>query len=271
MSIDRLAHRLASQRASDPGSQLEFSSIEDGAIEEYYNGQHVSSIGLQFDGTHVAASLSGPKPPTPNRPIVTPGLESLTVRIDGVFLGEDGQPDITVIPNMDFSRFEVHVSRDPEFEAAMATTLKGTVETPRGGEVVISPLAGGETYYVRVVTRSLSGKFSDDSAVASGVPSKPSDIVLTKIDAAQTVIDNVGLALVHAEDGQEKTLDTAINDAAASPVTDARLSEGSLTVWPFQGETVPAGALEPGAVGDSDIADFAIVAKKFNTNRHMIY
>lgn len=64
----------------------------------------------------------------------------------------------------------------------------------------------------------------------------------------------------------------AISDAAASPVTDARLTAGSLTVWPFQGNTVPAGALEPGAVGPSDIADFAVTAKKLSTTRlHIIY
>lgn len=64
----------------------------------------------------------------------------------------------------------------------------------------------------------------------------------------------------------------AIDDAAASPITDERLTEGSLTVWPFQNSTVPAGALEPGAVRSTDIADFAVTAKKFSTNRlHVFY
>lgn len=63
----------------------------------------------------------------------------------------------------------------------------------------------------------------------------------------------------------------AINDAAASPVTDARLKAGSITVWPFTTGTVPAGALAPGAVGSNEIADFSLVAKKFKDDRHRIY
>lgn len=62
-----------------------------------------------------------------------------------------------------------------------------------------------------------------------------------------------------------------INDELALPITDAKLLAGSLTVWPFQNNTIPSGALEPGAVGQSDIADFAITAKKFNDNRHHIF
>lgn len=63
----------------------------------------------------------------------------------------------------------------------------------------------------------------------------------------------------------------AINDAAASPITDARLTAGSLTVWPFQADAIPAGALAPGAVASGDIADFAITVKKLKSDRHHLY
>lgn len=62
-----------------------------------------------------------------------------------------------------------------------------------------------------------------------------------------------------------------INEELALPITDAKLLAGSLSVWPFQESTIPAGALEQGAVGSTDIADFAITAKKFNDNRHHIF
>ncbi len=97
-------------------------------------------------------------------------------------------------------------------------------------------------------------------------------------DAAEAIVvasEDAGAALGAAAAAQQR-IDTevlpAISDAAASPVTDSRLTEGSLTVWPFQANTIPAGALEPGAVRSSDIADFAITAKKFSTNRlHFMY
>lgn len=63
----------------------------------------------------------------------------------------------------------------------------------------------------------------------------------------------------------------AISDAAASPITDARLAAGSLTVWPFQEGAVPAGGLAPGSVGSGEIADFAIAVTKLKSARHHLY
>lgn len=96
-------------------------------------------------------------------------------------------------------------------------------------------------------------------------------------DAAATIVsatEDAAAALGAANAAQERIDDEvlpAISDAAASPVTDARLTE-ALTVWPFQDGTIPAGALEPGAVRANDIADFAVTARKFSTNRlHVFY
>lgn len=58
----------------------------------------------------------------------------------------------------------------------------------------------------------------------------------------------------------------AIDDAAASPITDARFKAGSITVWPFAAGTMPAGS-----VGSHEISDFSLVAKKFKDDRHRIY
>ena len=65
--------------------------------------------------------------------------------------------------------------------------------------------------------------------------------------------------------------DDAISDAAASLVTNDRLREGTLTTWPFVGGAVPEGALAEGSVGDNEIADFAVTARKMKSTRHVLY
>lgn len=63
----------------------------------------------------------------------------------------------------------------------------------------------------------------------------------------------------------------AISDANAIPITSDRFTEDSLSIWPFIQGTVPQGALAPGAVGSDDIADFSLVVRKFNDDRHRLY
>lgn len=77
--------------------------------------------------------------------------------------------------------------------------------------------------------------------------------------------------LVRSNDRIDNEILPAINDAAASPITDARMKPGSITVWPFTTGAVPAGAIAPGAVSSKEIADFSLVAKKFKDDRHRIY
>lgn len=86
-------------------------------------------------------------------------------------------------------------------------------------------------------------------------------------NALNTAVDDLvdGVARIDAE------VLPAITDAAASPVTDSRLVEGSLTKWPFQGGTIPAGALAPGAIAGPEISDFALTVKKFKNDRHHLY
>lgn len=63
----------------------------------------------------------------------------------------------------------------------------------------------------------------------------------------------------------------AINDAAASLVTDERFDPGSLTVWPFIEGTIPSGALAPNSVGSNEIADFSVAVTKLKSTRHHLY
>lgn len=69
----------------------------------------------------------------------------------------------------------------------------------------------------------------------------------------------------------DERITDAINDNNAIPLSDERFDPNSLTVWPFVNGTVPSGALAPGAVGESNIADFAIAVKKLKSDRHHLY
>lgn len=158
--------------------RLAFTSLEpvgdaEANIPEYdVDGNLVALIGAQFDGSHLAASLSGPKPPRPSMPLLTPGKDQITTRFDGIFLNDAGVPDLTVIAPMDFARTEVHASltmpATPD-DYILADSLVGTVESPRGTDFTITPITGGP-WYVWFIARSLSGKYGDPSPVATSTP-----------------------------------------------------------------------------------------------------
>lgn len=63
----------------------------------------------------------------------------------------------------------------------------------------------------------------------------------------------------------------AIIDANAQPITADRFAPNSLDVWPFVQGVVPQGALAPGSVGTSEIADFSIAVRKLKSDRHHLY
>lgn len=275
-TVEWLSKELIEQKKQIKALQnkprLAYSSIENGAIEEYdAGGQLVSIIGKQYDGTHGVVEVASPAPPTPYRAYIIPGVESLTVGWAGTFAGADGEEDLMIVAPLNHDYIEVHVSQDPAFSAVFSDTLRATIYGARGSEAVISPLPA-EPHYIRLVARNKAGKPSEPSWVVSGTPLAMPDPTLTEIDAAEVVIKNAAqMFLDDATGDQPKTVGGAIDDAAASPVTDERLQAGSLTVWPFQDKTVPEGALAPGAVKQDDIADFAIAVKKINSNRHMLY
>lgn len=81
-------------------------------------------------------------------------------------------------------------------------------------------------------------------------------------------IINADLGTVKEEVG---LVDQKISDALAQPITSERFTEDSLTIWPFVQGLIPNGAIAPGAVGSSDLADFVLTARKFNDDRHRLY
>lgn len=160
ITAESLARELADIRRQLGGRsapQLAYSSIEDGGVNEYdRDGAIGSRIGTQFDGSHMAASLNGPTPPTPTAPVVQPVTGGLLVGWDGEYTDAASSP-------MDFARIEVHVGTASGFDATTAATLAGTIETPRGVSVLV-PLPDYAARFVVMATRTLSGKLGARSA-----------------------------------------------------------------------------------------------------------
>lgn len=137
---------------------------------------------------------------------------------------------------------------------ASSTVLLATPEMQElGQEYIAADSIGTEQLIANAVTADILA----DSAVGRGSFDQ---------ELSDTVDD-----LVHGVSRIDDEILPAINDAYASPVTDSRLVEGSLTKWPFVGGSIPAGALAPGAIGNANIADFAIAVTKLKDDRHHVY
>lgn len=179
--IERLARRVVNLETKVnralTSPQLGNSSLENGGkIEEYdEEGQLVSIIGKQPDGTHGAVVVSGPVPPRPAAPQASGGPGLLNYAWGGVFANAaTGEPEETIPAPMDFARVEVHASRVSGFSALTADTLIGTIESPRGSSN--SVVAESGTWYVVLVTRALSGKASMQSLETQAVVQAAPDV-----------------------------------------------------------------------------------------------
>lgn len=170
--VQKLGQRIAQlendlARFKRAGVGLGRSSFEDGSINSYYQGQLSSLFGLQWDGSNGAYAVSGPTPPTPKwgpDSLVEGIVGGIRVRWDGVWEGGS-----TVVAPMGFRHVEVHVDTTPDFSGLLFSTLKTTIHSARGGEVLI-PLPATDAdgvpidYYVRLVARSDAGQPSPASA-----------------------------------------------------------------------------------------------------------
>lgn len=117
LALTRRVERLERGRVgADSAAQLAHSSIEDGSITGYDGDDNPTvRIDEQHDGTHTAVSLSGPTPPVPAAPKLTPTVGGLSIRINGKFAGDAVSP-------MDFKQFETHAATG-NVERVAATNL----------------------------------------------------------------------------------------------------------------------------------------------------
>lgn len=135
-------------------------SLEDAGFNSYdLDGNLVARAGKQFDGTNTFTSLGGPKPPRPSSPSYRVDLDEVFITWNGTFAAGTFE-----IAPQDWARAEVHVGGgmgDP----LLATSLRDTIETARGGTKLIRGLPKDTDLYAWIVVRSQSGKFSDPSSM----------------------------------------------------------------------------------------------------------
>lgn len=171
--LERIARLEKRADAATRTPQLVHSALDDGAVVVTSGGTTTGIFGQQFDGTVVAASVGGPVPPIPSAPIVEAVVGGLRVNVLGTFV--DPQPGFTspVIAPQDFARYDVEVSPDsgfPEFVAPNSPSSAGVLGAS-GGQVKVAWPAANVPLYVRVRTRTLSGKRSDPSLTVGPINS----------------------------------------------------------------------------------------------------
>lgn len=164
LQLQSFARRLAAlerDRLLRKQPSLAHSSVDDGALTVTSDETTAMVIGLQHDGTNTTAVVTGPPPAKPLGVSAVPGFGLVVGVWDGSFEGD-------VVAPMDFARAEFHISSaGADFEPAVvgtgSTTLRATVESPRGGSVTINDVPYGVPMWLRVVIRSQAGKFSPPS------------------------------------------------------------------------------------------------------------
>lgn len=163
-SLEKVARRLLGlerevRNLKKP--QLAYSSVEDGAVDVNVDGQQVMSIGLQYDGTSVAASLVGPTPPEPSPATLTPVAGGLRVHWDGTFVN-------SLVAPLDFSRVAIHAVADPgDLDPLNPAQRFAEISTASGGDAFVS--LPPDPIYVYLVVWTQSGKFSVSEPV-TGTP-----------------------------------------------------------------------------------------------------
>ncbi|MFB7545093.1 MULTISPECIES: hypothetical protein [Streptomyces] len=154
-------------------TRLSHASLEDTALEVYdQDGSLRAIIGQQQDGTSGITVVNGPPPPQPAVPAVLPSLGGVAVAWTGAWADAAAAP-------LDFSRVEVHTTATPDTPLGTAT-MKATLESPRGGTVLVTAT---QPVYVRLVARNTSGTASVPSAAAG--PVGPAAVV------AEDILDGI--------------------------------------------------------------------------------
>lgn len=245
--VDQVAEAKAMAKALGK-PQLGTSSIESGKIEEYDSeGTLTQIIGEQYDGTHIAVSVSGPTPPEPLAATATVGLGSAELRWNGKFAEGAMSP-------MDFSHVSAHGSRLAVFSPDNTTKLADIAG--ESGDVATVLLEPGE-WTIGLVAVSKSGKWSEMSeTITVDILDFPSPLDMqqelidldVKMDGAISESGNLGLRLTQAEtdlvahDGR-----LAANDATLNTLTGTTLPALSADLAAAKAQLAPL----PGLIADN--------------------
>lgn len=153
--FEDMKRRLAA--VENHAAHLANSSLQSGSIDVHdETGTLVAVLGQQIDGTFGAVAVNGPPPPSPTYPILTPGAGTVTVGWDGMFQGDDGEPDPDIRVPMDGGIVEVHASPGSPFTPSSAT-IRGAITSLSGGEKVVAVDEGVEWWFC-LVFKSPSGR-----------------------------------------------------------------------------------------------------------------
>lgn len=173
--INALARRIAdleTARLKAKQPNLGFSTIDGGAIQAVDQDEALTMIiGQQFDGTNTSAVVTGPTPPTPILPLVTPGVGILRIYWDGTFA------DDAVAP-MDFTRVLAYAQPTSEYvgpDPLNQAIIVGQISSATGGEITAALEADVE-YVVYLVAWTEAGKHSEASEVDFGTPQGLPDV-----------------------------------------------------------------------------------------------
>lgn len=156
--IGELARRIArletGVRALSLAPRLINSSIENGSIPEYdADGNLVSVIGRQPDGTHGIVNYAGPIPPVPSAPTAEGGPIKATIVWDGTFTSG--------VAPLDLLGIEVYVAAT-DFENIEDARFSGRMLGAEAGEITINLPVG--VHHVGLVAVSNSYRRSAVSA-----------------------------------------------------------------------------------------------------------
>ena len=170
---DRIVRRLRDMdrriKRATRKPQLPHSAIDDGSVAVTSGGSVTGYVGQQYDGTSGYVAVNGPTPPQPVAPQVVSVVGGVRVTVTGSYVDPQAGFTSPVVAPLDFARYDVEVSSDPAFPefADPLAPNSGAVVSASGGSVKVAWATAGQTVYVRVRTRTTTGKRSTPSATTT--------------------------------------------------------------------------------------------------------
>jgi len=238
--VATLARRLVELERtvrSSNAPQLSHSSIETGALTEYDEDTLVGQYGMQYDGTHTAASLGGPPPPQPTPPIVQSAGGGLLVGWDGEYAG-----GIFTVAPMDWLRVDIAVG--PVGFDPIATPPVTAITSPRGGLAFV-PLEPGE-YEVYLIVRSESGKASpvSISRTDTALPLADATEVAAAAEAANQAAADALAAQLRADDAFDLAGSADGSAGLAYSIATAAQDKANAAITVFRQSSQPSTGME---------------------------
>ncbi|MFJ7004156.1 hypothetical protein ACIQWY_29625 [Streptomyces albidoflavus] len=238
--------------ALERGNPLTAAALDGGAIEVYDgDGSLQAIVGEQSDGSTGVIEVNGPPPPQPEAPTLAPALGGVAVSWAGTWTDADAAP-------LDYARVEIHTATSETFEPS-PDTLVGTMESPRGGTLVVPT---DHPVFVRLLARTRSGTGGEPSAAAG--PQGGAAVVADEV--LDGIINEAALAeeaVTRAKIALEAVGPTQIADDA---VTTPKVLAGAIITAHLNALAVTAEKIAALAITTPKLAALAVTADKIAAN-----